>query len=99
MKLITINTDKQIKIAQYTKVKGYPNRLYDLKLQLNLIYHYNNDLYDKLTIVKSTLSQHLKKIKHVGLIRREVEFQRIKYSINKKTKKKIQQHFKQFLKI
>ena len=54
------------------------------------------DISDELPLVRTTVNQHLKVLKDVGLIQGEIESSRIKYCINKENWKEAQQLFKQF---
>lgn len=99
MGIKSVPTDKQIKTARYAKAMGHPVRMYVLELLSNQSCCYSGDLSNELQIAKSTLSQHLKELKDVGLIQGEVEFPRIKYCINKEKWEEAQLLFKHFLEI
>lgn len=90
-------TDKQIRIARYAKALGHPIRVYVLNAILNKRACYSGDLSDELKIAKSTLSQHLKELKDVGLIQGEIEAPKIKYCINKENFEEMKSAVKQFL--
>lgn len=76
-------SEKQEKAARYAKAMGHPIRMYVLELLSKQSCCYSGDLSEDLPIVKSTLSQHLKELKEVGLIQGEIEAPRIKYCINR----------------
>jgi len=99
MNIKTATTDQQQRIARYAKAMGHPIRMYVLELLSNQSCCYSGDLSDELPIAKSTLSQHLKELKDVGLIQGTTESPRIKYCINKENWKEAQLLFKQFLNI
>jgi len=96
MDIKSVTTEKQIRRARYAKVMGHPVRMYVLELLSNQSCCYSGYLSDELPIAKSTLSQHLKELKDVGLIQGEIESPRIKYCINDENRKEAQQLFKQF---
>lgn len=99
MNLETITTEKKQRTARYAKAMGHPVRMYVLELLSKQSCCYSGDLSDELPIAKSTLSQHLKELKDVGLIQGEIESPRIKYCINKENWQEAQLLFKQFLDI
>lgn len=70
-------------MAQIAKAMSHPVRVYILKkIALRNTCCYSGDLVDELPIGRSTLSQHLKELKHAGLIQGEIEQPYIKYCIN-----------------
>ncbi len=91
-------TVKLQKLARYAKALGHPVRVYVLDLLSRQSCCYSGDLSQELTIAKSTLSQHLKELKDVGLIQGEIEAPRVKYCINKQNWAEAQLLFKEFLK-
>jgi DNA-binding transcriptional ArsR family regulator len=92
-------SEKQKKLARYTKAMGHPVRMYVLELLSNQSCCYSGDLTEELPIAKSTLSQHLKELKDAGLIQGETELPKIKYCINRKNWEEARELFKEFLKI
>ena len=89
--------DEQRKIARYAKAMGHPVRMYVLELLSKQSCCYSGDLSDQLPIAKSTLSQHLKELKNVGLIQGEIEAPKIKYCINQDNWKEAQDLFKKYM--
>lgn len=89
--------DEQRKIARYAKAMGHPIRMYVLELLSKQSCCYSGDLSDQLPIAKSTLSQHLKELKNVGLIQGEIEAPKIKYCINQDNWKEAQDLFKKYM--
>ena len=70
-------------MASLAKAMGHPVRLYILqKLSQMNACCYSGDLVDELPVGRSTLSQHLKELKYVGLIQGEIEPPYIKYCLN-----------------
>jgi ArsR family transcriptional regulator, arsenate/arsenite/antimonite-responsive transcriptional repressor len=73
-----------LKLSSISKALGHPVRLYILnKLAEMNSCCYSGDIAEELEIGRSTLSQHLKELKYVGLIQGEIEGPYIKYCINK----------------
>ena len=68
--------------ARFAKALGHPVRIYIMELLSKQSCCYSGDLSEELPIAKSTLSQHLKELKHAGLIQGEIQAPRIKYCIN-----------------
>lgn len=89
---------KQQKLARYAKAMGHPIRIYVLELLSKQSCCYSGDLSDDLPIAKSTLSQHLKELKEVGLIKGEIEAPKIRYCINRENWKEAQMLFDELLK-
>lgn len=76
-------TESQHQLARYAKALGHPVRIYILEYLSKQACCYSGDLSDILPIAKSTLSQHLKELKSVGLIQGETELPKVKYCINR----------------
>jgi ArsR family transcriptional regulator, arsenate/arsenite/antimonite-responsive transcriptional repressor len=92
-KKVEISQDLQ-QIAQFAKAMSHPVRVYILKkLSSRNSCCYSGDLVDELPIGRSALSQHLKELKHAGLIQGEIEAPFIKYCINKENWEKLKEAF------
>jgi len=77
-------TDDIIKMAVYAKAMSHPVRVYILKKLSKMdACCYSGDIAEELQIGRSGLSQHLKELKHAGLINAHVKKPYIKYCINK----------------
>jgi predicted transcriptional regulator len=80
-------TDDQVRLAEFGKALSNPVRVFIL----DYLFHnldkccYSGDLAEILPIARSTLSEHLKELKKVGLIQGEINPPFIKYCINKET--------------
>ncbi len=85
-------------IARFAKALSHPVRVYILKKlsRLNACC-YSGDLVDELPVGRSALSQHLKELKHAGLIQGEIEAPFIKYCLNHENWQKLQSAFAEFL--
>ncbi len=82
------------KMAEITKAMGHPVRLYILKKLSHLnACCYSGDLVDEIPVGRSTLSRHLKELKHAGLIHGETEPPYIKYCLNHENWKKAKAMF------
>ncbi len=80
-----------VEIATYAKALSHPVRVYVIrKLSTMDSCCYSGDLVEELPIGRSALSQHLKELKHGGLIQGEVEAPYIKYCINRENWEKAQ---------
>ena len=71
MKKEEVLTEDQKSLARFAKAMGHPIRMYVLELLSKQSCCYSGDLSEELPIAKSTLSQHLKELKDVGLIQGE----------------------------
>jgi predicted transcriptional regulator len=78
-------TDKQNKIARYSKALGHPVRVFIMDFLVKNAEKccYSGDMAEELPIARSTLSQHLSELKAAGLIQGEINPPYIKYCINK----------------
>lgn len=94
-------TDKKLtfdpadqEVAVYARALSHPVRVYILrKLSKMNACCYSGDLVDELPIGRSALSQHLKELKHAGLIQGEIKAPFIKYCINKENWEKVKVAF------
>jgi ArsR family transcriptional regulator, arsenate/arsenite/antimonite-responsive transcriptional repressor len=97
VKKVEIPEDLQ-EIARFAKAMSHPVRVYILKkLSTRNACCYSGDLVDELPIGRSALSQHLKELKHAGLIQGEIEAPFIKYCINKENWAKLNSAFAKYL--
>jgi ArsR family transcriptional regulator, arsenate/arsenite/antimonite-responsive transcriptional repressor len=98
-KKVEIPHDLQ-QIAQFAKAMSHPVRVYILKkLSSRNSCCYSGDLVDELPIGRSALSQHLKELKHAGLIQGEIEAPFIKYCINRENWEKLKIAFSDYLNV
>ncbi|MFW5706429.1 MAG: ArsR/SmtB family transcription factor [Bacteroidota bacterium] len=96
-KTVKLSQDVQ-QIAEFAKAMSHPVRVYILKKLSNRnSCCYSGDLVDELPIGRSALSQHLKELKHAGLIQGEIETPFIKYCINKENWEKLKTAFSEYL--
>ena len=76
--------------AELAKAIGHPARIAILELLITKNACICNDLVDELPLSQSTISQHLKALKEVGLIKGDVEGTSICYCIDEKVWKEAQ---------
>lgn len=69
------------KLAALAKAIGHPARIAILKLLIRRDACICGEIVDELPLAQSTVSQHLKKLKEVGLIRGEVDGPRVCYCV------------------
>lgn len=83
-------TKNQVDLAALAKAMGHPARiaiLYFLATRKTCVC---GDIVDELPLSQSTVSQHLKELKNVGLIKGDIEGPSVCYCINEKTWSKAQ---------
>ena len=80
----------EIEIAKYAKALAHPARI----AILNLLKARNTcicgDIVDELPLAQSTVSQHLKELKQIGIIKGCTEGTSVSYCINEKEWKKVE---------
>ncbi len=76
-------TDNQKQIARFAKALSHPVRIYILELLSKQVCCYSADLTQELPIARSNISQHLKELKHLGLIKGNIEGTSVCYCIDK----------------
>ena len=77
-------TEKQNRLAEFAKALGHPARIAILEYLATVKGCVCGDLVDELPLSQSTVSQHLKELKKVGIIEGEVEGVKVCYCINNK---------------
>ncbi len=75
-------TEGQNRAAQLAKVLGHPARIAILQHLIRQQTCICGDLVDELPLAQATVSQHLKELKTVGLIKGEIEGTSVCYCIN-----------------
>ena len=74
--------DKDLKIADFAKALSHPARVAILKVLAQKQDCICGDLVDDLPLAQSTVSQHLKTLKEVGLIKGTIDGPRSRYCID-----------------
>lgn len=77
-------TRKELEIAKYAKALAHPARIAIIQLLLKKQACVCGDIVDELPISQSTVSQHLKELKEVGLIKGEIEGTSVCYCLDEK---------------
>ncbi|WP_324720855.1 ArsR/SmtB family transcription factor [Salinimicrobium sp. HB62] len=78
-----IFSEKENKIAALAKVLGHPARISILQHIINSQTCICGDLVDKIGLAQPTISQHLKELKSIGLIKGNVEGTSVCYCIDR----------------
>jgi DNA-binding transcriptional ArsR family regulator len=78
----TVFNAQQNKIATIAKVIGHPARVAIIEYLLKNNTCICNDLVEVLPLSQSTISQHLKELKQVGIIKGEIEGPKMNYCID-----------------
>lgn len=74
--------DKQNEIAQFSKVFSHPARVAIIQHLFNSSACVCGDLVEEIGLAQSTISQHLKELKNLGLIKGNVEGTSVCYCID-----------------
>ena len=90
-------TSEQEEIALFAKVFGHPARVAILQQLFKIDACYCGDLSEEIGLAQPTISQHLKELKHLGLIKGNVERTRVCYCIEPKNWTKMKKVLYQFL--
>ena len=89
-------TKKQNELANMAKAIGHPARIAILQQLIKTNACICGDLVEELGLAQPTISQHLKELKHAGIIQGTVEGASVCYCINPKVWKQYQQFFNEF---
>lgn len=92
-----IFTEEQNQIALIAKVLGHPARIAILQFLIKLESCVCGDLVKDIGLAQPTISQHLKELKKVGLIKGTIEGTSVCYCINDENWEHIKQLLGQFL--
>jgi len=76
-------TEHQNQIALFAKVFGHPARVAILQHLFRIDTCVCGDLVDVIGLAQPTISQHLKELKHLGLIKGNIEGTSVCYCIDK----------------
>jgi DNA-binding transcriptional ArsR family regulator len=86
-------TDKQNEIAILAKALGHPARIAIMEYLLKVDECICGDIVNELPLAQPTVSQHLKELKNAGLIKGEIEGNKICYCIDERAFEKLQSWF------
>ena len=92
-----IFSTEQNDIALFAKAFGHPARVAILQKLFKMESCYCGNLVDEIGLAQPTISQHLKELKHLGLIKGNVEGTSFCYCIDKTNWKKMKTILLQFL--
>ncbi|MCA0959444.1 ArsR/SmtB family transcription factor [Allomuricauda sp. XS_ASV26] len=92
-----IFTEKENRIAQYAKAFGHPARVAILQYLFKLNTCVCGDLVDEIGLAQPTISQHLKELKKIGLIKGNVEGTSVCYCIDEDEWKQMKSVMSDFL--
>lgn len=83
MKKLELFNEEQQFVANLAKALSHPARVAILQYLASCDTCISGDISDHLPLSRTTVSQHLKELKEIGLIKGEVEGLKIKYCLNK----------------
>lgn len=86
-------TKSQLELAGFAKALAHPARIAILQFLAEKKVCMCGDIVDELPLSQSTVSQHLKALKHVGLIQGNIDGPAICYCIHEKNWNKIMKTF------
>lgn len=92
-----IFTDKQNQIAVFAKAFGHPARVAILQHLFKINSCICGDLVNEIGLAQPTISQHLKELKNLGLIRGTVEGTSVCYCIEPSNWSKMKEVMNEFL--
>lgn len=90
-------SDKQNQIASFAKVFGHPARVAILQHLFNIDGCVCGDLVDEIGLAQPTISQHLKELKNLGLIKGNVDGTSVCYCIDPENWSKMKEIMTEFL--
>ena len=88
-------TELQNRRAVIFKALGHPARVAIIEMLINRQACICNDMVEELPLSQSTISQHLRELKEVGIIKGEIEGTSICYCINESVWNEIKTDFSQ----
>lgn len=89
-------SETQNELATMFKVLGHPARIAILEYLLKINSCINSDLVQELGLAQATISQHLKELKNIGLIKGTVEGTSMCYCIDNEQWSLLQSQFSNF---
>lgn len=90
-------TKRQNDLAQIAKVLGHPARIAILEHISKTSDCICTNLVDEIGLAQATISQHLKELKSIGIIKGSISGKRVCYCIDTKRWSEIQQYLNSFL--
>jgi ArsR family transcriptional regulator, zinc-responsive transcriptional repressor len=86
-------TDKQNQLAKVAKVLAHPARIAIIDYLIRANTCINGELVNNLGLAQPTISQHLRELKDIGIIKGSIEGASISYCIDSVRWREIQQSF------
>lgn len=86
-------TDEQTRLADLAKAFAHPARVAILQMLAQRKACVCGDLVDELPLAQATVSQHLKELKRIGIIRGDIDPPRVCYCINETVWQEARQMF------
>ena len=90
-----IFTEQQNRVADLAKAFAHPARIAILQLLAERKACVCGDLVDELPLAQATVSQHLKELKRIGIIKGDIDPPRVCYCINEAVWEEARQAFGQ----
>ena len=90
-------SDQQNEIALYAKVFGHPARVSIIQHLFKIDFCVCGDLVNEIGLAQPTISQHLKELKNLGLIKGNIEGTSVCYCIDTENWSKMKEIMFQFL--
>ena len=84
-------TERHNSISKYAKALAHPARVAILQLLAKKATCICGDIVDEIPLSQSTVSQHLKELKHAGLIKGDIDGAKVCYCIDEKEWRAAQQ--------
>lgn len=78
-------SNDEIWLADIAKALSHPARINILKILTDMNVCMCSDIVEQLPLSQSTVSQHLKELKRVGLIQGDIDGPKVCYCVNNKT--------------
>ncbi len=94
-----IFTDQQNRLATVAKVLGHPARIAILEYIIQQNSCICGDLVDEIGLAQATISQHLKELKNIGIIKGSIEGTSVCYCINQETWNEVNDLLANFFKL
>lgn len=86
-------TAEDVWLADVAKTLSHPARIQILKILTDTNVCMCGDIVDRLPLAQATVSQHLKELKRVGLIKGEIEGPKVCYCVDHKILEKAKKSF------
>lgn len=84
------------RLGSLLKILGHPARIAILQYIIDQKTCICNDLVEELGLAQATISQHLKELKHIGIIQGTIEGKSVCYCIDENIWKELQKQFNTF---